>query len=104
MKLVSNVCLDWREMGQGKNKNYSLKTKVFSEMNIDNGGHSWNPYSTFISFGKKISCQDENGKGFQDWLQGEKVKVRMYVAERFPLEKQRPEVSLLSKCSHFQKD
>lgn len=52
---------------------------------------------------KKISCRDENGKGFQDWLQGEKVKVHMYVAERFPLEKRRPEVSLLNKCSHFQK-
>ena len=73
-------------------------------MNIDSGSHFWNSYSTFTSSEKKISRQYENGDGFQDWPWGEKVKVRMYVAESFRFKKQSPEVSLLNKCSNLQKD
>lgn len=69
-------------------------------MNIDSGGpKSCNPYSTFNSFEKKISCQNENRKWFQDLPWGGKVKVHMYVAEWFLREKE-----LLNKRSCFQKD
>lgn len=72
-------------------------------MNIDNSGHSWNPYSTFISSESKNSCQGENLKGFEDWPQDERVKSHVYVTECFLLEKKRPEVSLLNKYHHFEK-
>lgn len=52
-------------------------------MSTDDRHHSWNDYSDFLSFGKKISLQDEHGKGFQSWTLGGKVKVYLYLAKCF---------------------
>lgn len=89
-KLVSKVSLGWREMGQERNKIIPLKPKKVSEMNIENSGYSWNPYSTFIS-SENNSFQDEHWTGFQDWPWNGEVKLHMHVTECFILEKARSE-------------